>query len=135
MTGVQTCALPIYALKELVEKLQIKEFTKLNPTDAHLCLALIAREGLLPLIFTTNYDTALERAFVHSFGEEWENNGSRRISVIHDQVSCKYQRSGAQGSGGTLHIFKINGCADALSRENDYHSKILLTTTQLQSWR
>lgn len=123
------------ALKELVEQLQIKEFRKLIPTNAHHCLALIAREGLLPLIFTTNYDTSLERAFVKSFGEEWENNDSSHISVIHDQASCTNQRSGEQGSGKVLHLYKINGCADALSREKDYHSKILLTTTQLQSWR
>jgi hypothetical protein len=123
------------ALEALVNKLQIKEFTKLKPTTAHYCIALLAREGLLPQIFTTNYDTALERAFIESFGVKWKNNEDEHLSVIHDQVSCINQRSGKQGSGEVLHLYKINGCADALSPENNYHSKILLTTTQLQSWR
>ena len=123
------------ALKELVEQLQIKEFTKLKPTTAHYCITLLAREGLLPQIFTTNYDTALERAFIESFGVKWKNNEDEHLSVIHDQASCTNQRSGEQGSGEVLHLYKINGCSDVLSRENDYHSKILLTTTQLQSWR
>ncbi len=127
------------ALTRLVDALQIEEFTHLEPTGAHQYIALLAREGLLPQIITTNYDTALERAFLHAFGEKWEadSDSKKRLSIVHDQDSCVHQHPGRQGSGNVLHLYKINGCAAALSRSKNgnYHSKILLTITQLQSWR
>lgn len=122
------------SLYELVKALQVQEFSKLLPTKAHYCLALLVREGLISKIITTNYDSALEKAFLECLGSN--ASSSDHISVVHDQVSCVNQRTGLQGSGDCLHLYKINGCADELAKDPENYSKnILLTMTQLQSWR
>ena len=124
------------AYKKLVETLKIIEMCHLKPTVAHHCIACIVREGLIPQIFTTNYDTCLERAFIESFGEEWKSNKNNRLSIILDLYSCSQQKIGKQGCGEKLHLFKINGCAYKLKtkeEEEEYCSKIILTCYQLQS--
>jgi len=130
------------SFKKLIEILQVSEFTNLSPTIGHFCIALLVREGLLSQIITTNYDCALERAFLQSFGKKCtvksksnrDESCGEYVSIVHDQKSCVHQRPGLRGSGECLHLYKINGCACALNRENE-HTKILLTATQLQDWR
>lgn len=131
------------SFKKLTETLQVTEFINLDPTLGHFCIALLVREGLLSQIITTNYDCALERAFLRSYGQKCVlSDGSNRdrscekyVSIIYDQVSCVHQRSGSQGSGECLHLYKINGCACALKRKVAKYPEIQLTITQLQSWR
>jgi len=131
------------AFKKLIEVLQISEFTNLNPTVGHFCIALLVREGLLTQIITTNYDCALERAFLQSFGRkcnaknknERDKSCGKHAIIVHNQKSCVNQHPGLRGSGDCLHLYKINGCACALNIEPYYHSRILLTTKQLQNWR
>jgi len=129
------------SLKRLVEALQIGEFIYLQPTIAHHCIAMLVREGLIGQIITTNYDCALEKAFAMSHGQDGDTKPclacKSHVRVVHDQQTCTCQRPGTQSSGDYLHIYKINGCACALEDKNnkDYHDKILLTMTQLQSWR
>ncbi|NCC60348.1 MAG: hypothetical protein EOM12_05290 [Verrucomicrobiae bacterium] len=134
------------SLRDLVNKLMIHEFIHLEPTQAHQIIALLVREGLLPQIITTNYDTALEKAICKSFGDNGDNCSECRHneckSVVHDQKTCSHQKPGKQGSGDRLHLYKINGCAQALVDDNNkpenertYHQKILLTMRQLQAWR
>lgn len=134
------------ALQKLVDKLQIKEFVWLAPTVAHKYIAFLVREGLVNQIITTNYDCAMEWAFLETFRSDIKINLEtyetikdeyyKQISIIHDQESCGQQHFGKQGSGNHLHIYKINGCAMKLSEGlANYHNKILLTMKQLQSWR
>ncbi len=130
---------PDEALRELVECLQIAEFAKLEPTPAHRCIALLVHEGLFPQIITTNYDAALEWAYVESLGKKWHPTQDQDfrgdIRVVHDQKSCVLQEAGKQGTGDCLHIFKINGCARELMKDPNYAPRILLTMKQLQHWR
>ncbi|GEM_PF-3246251 len=136
------------ALVNLVKKLQISEFLYLKPTPAHYYIAYLVREGLLLQIITTNYDCALEWAFMESFGinfkyqeegfwKQYKSDIQNRIFIVHDQHSCVHQHPGQQGTGDCLHLYKINGCVRALyeNENNNYHEKILLTMRQLQSWR
>lgn len=128
------------ALKDLVETLKIVEFSNLDPTFAHYYIAFLVREGLIPKVFTTNYDTCLEKAFLQSFGIYDKPMEQDYLSVVHDNITCMNQKVGKQGTGEQIHIFKFNGCATALEKEiislkGEYHQKILLTMTQLQNWR
>jgi hypothetical protein len=62
----------------LVEQLQIKKFTKLDPRPAHFYLAFLAREGLVTEFITTNYDCNLERAYERT----WQGRGRSGTTLI-----------------------------------------------------
>ncbi|PJZ79870.1 SIR2 family protein [Leptospira meyeri] len=135
---------PSDALKDLVTTLKIVEFSNLDPTFAHYYIAFLVREGLIPKIFTTNYDTCLEKAFLQCLGIAEKPREQEYLSVVHDNITCMNQKVGKQGTGEQIHIFKFNGCATELEKEKEkeksasngeYYENILLTMTQLQNWR
>jgi len=150
-------------LKNLIEILKINKFDCLEPTDAHYYIALIAREGLISDVITTNYDCCLERAYFRTWGidgcegggeckiQYCRNNdekdyGKSQVARITNQKSFMLQASRRYWVGENktehrlkhrvLRIYKINGCVCELNKNYDRNCKtILLTETQLQDWR
>ncbi|HHV59050.1 MAG TPA: hypothetical protein GXX49_01895 [Clostridiaceae bacterium] len=151
-------------LKKLVVLLKIDTFDCLEPSDAHYYIALIAREGLLSDVITTNYDCCLERAYFRTWGiDECKGNGECGIEYCKNNDEKDYEKSQVaritnqksfmlQASRRNwfnenktdhrlkprvLRIYKINGCVCELRKENnsENYRTILLTETQLQDWR
>jgi len=119
--------------------------------DRHRVLARLAREGLCPLLITTNYDLLLEGAFrlsgfdVPPFGEmTTASRDSSRPPATFDRL----HRIGApadffkRGSGfRSALLVKIHGCTNRyrLERGNDqwwnYLASIVFTYREIQNWR
>lgn len=153
------------AAQELVKLLCIDKFWLLQPTAGHYYLALLAREGLISDVITTNYDCCLERAYMESWGygevyidkflrpEEFPIGENRKPVVrLYDRDS--FSRLGAVqrwkigedkeklGKPYVLRVHKTNGCSAAIGdpdlKRSDLQSaykQILLTEVQLQDWR
>ncbi|GBE49125.1 hypothetical protein BMS3Bbin13_00024 [bacterium BMS3Bbin13] len=145
----------LWGSREVCEVLQIDRFAELEPLPVHRYLAYLAREGLITEIISTNYDCCIETAFRRSFGEEAV--GAAAVAVIRNLE--EYRRHAGKryvkGPGGVrrpvLHLFKINGCAEAYRRDRQqalsfptvehdcaWHAaaeRIILTERQLQNFR
>lgn len=112
--------------------LGIEDWADVPPTRAHRYLALLACEGVISDVITTNYDGGLERAWRQARGgkaDGWE-------PVNHETgLGGGRPRWGAPG----LRLYKINGCAtrpkDAGSneeRKEERSREIQLTDLQIQ---
>lgn len=128
------------AYEALVEQLQIKEFTKLDPRPAHFYLAFLAREGLVTEFITTNYDCNLERAYERT----WHGRGSSGttsmravfdLDTFAENAAVSADSRPGEDTAHALRVYKINGCAAELSGNPDHAKDILLTASQLQDWR
>jgi hypothetical protein len=125
--------------------LQIPEFTKLEPTDAHYYISFLAREGLIDEIITTNYDTCMEKAYCNTFELKYPEENSPALVI--DNLSEYRNKAGKrfterQMSQRCLKIYKINGCAGKLPTKQRHDKNgcckckdILLTERDLQDWR
>lgn len=122
-----------FGAETVCRRLRIELFAALEPTAAHVYLAYLAREGLVSEIFTTNYDTCIEKAFERTFHPDERRGGQRqRYSVdpppapeaegpelqVIGRLEQYRQRGGRcrtrEGAGKarpTLRLFKLNGCA------------------------
>jgi len=118
--------------------------------DRHRVLARLAREGLCPLLLTTNYDLLLEGAFrlsgfdVPPFGEPGSDDSSRPPATFD-----RLHRIGAptdffkRGAGfRSALLVKIHGCTNRyrLERQHgsewwNYLSSIVFTYREIQNWR
>lgn len=131
----------------LCKTLQIDLMTKLEPLPAHYYLAMLAWEGLVRQLITTNYDTCIEEA--HRRCKPSLQAAAKRppVAVIRDLESFReeagFLNTGGPGTSPRLQLFKINGCAahyahqmtkGKRSRLKAAHS-ILLTERQLQDFR
>lgn len=140
----------ICALSELTRLLKIAEFRNLPPTRAHYCLAMLAREGLIEEILTTNYDCAFERAYAATWGEAWPAAPGRVPIAVIDTLwqfthaaGKRHERRPGDDTRRYLKLYKLNGCAQQLHEDEQRHrgsepryaENILLTGTQLQQWR
>jgi hypothetical protein len=133
--------------------------------DRHRVLARLAREGLCPLLITTNYDLLLEGAFrltgfdVPAFREdetegtdEAAQGGSARPSSTYDRLYRVGAPSDFINRGAAYRsalLVKIHGCADRYRREHaraaqgstdttrwwHYLPSIVFTYREIQNWR
>lgn len=113
----------------LIQLLNIPTYRDLEPTNAHVKIAKLAREGLISEILTTNYDCNFEKAYGLVAGD----GGYDVIASLSD-----YRSKGARcGDFNYLKIYKINGCAKELLDGTDSKKceSIMLTERQLQNWR
>lgn len=118
-----------YGSAVLCEKLDIAAWSEVEPTRAHRYLALLAGEGLVTDIVTTNYDCGLEIAWRQVTGNE-------TYTAIHNVEGLTRPRE----RGMDLRVYKINGCAQVLkeaggSGEREKAAEaILLTDRQIQQF-
>lgn len=116
----------------LCETLGIAEWAEAPPTRAHRYIALLACDGLITEVITTNYDCGLEHAYRAARGlaaDEWY------------AIACEDDLRQARHKDGIelLRLYKINGCAERLARAPDRKKKqraeeVLLTDRQLQKF-
>lgn len=136
--------LGILTHEEIVLSLKIHRYHRLRPTPAHYFIAFLAQENLLNETITTNYDCCLERAVYHSRGIEGtgyptpESCRNRDQYVVSITDLGEYRNHGARrliarSNQARLRVYKINGCAYRLARNQGGHcDKILLTDAQLR---
>ena len=113
------------------DALKIADWAEAPPTRAHRYLALLACEGVISDVITTNYDGGLEQAWRQARGgaaDGWE-------PVNHEgALGGRRSRWGAPN----LRLYKINGCASRLRDAETAQKKearaqeIQLTDLQLQ---
>lgn len=116
----------------------------------HHVIARLAREGLSPILITTNFDLLLEGAYRLAGFELWEQAGpgpDTPIPTRHPYFAriAKPQDFSRQRDGGRVAaIVKIHGCADAfraclndLNPENwpTFLRSIVFTFREVQNWR
>lgn len=132
----------------ITETLEIQEFANVEPALAHRYIALLAREGLISEIITTNYDTCLETSLLDTFRlKDWkstsaeescnEDGPARVIVSLEDYRANAGQSFVDSGRVKTqcLKIYKINGCAKKCFYNGKLaENRILLTERQLQDW-
>jgi len=97
---------------KVCETLGIKGWTEKTPTRAHRYLALLACEGLITEVVTTNWDCCLETAWRQARGlrdDAWQ------------PITCaeELSRPGGPNERHHLRLYKINGCAGRLRRKWD----------------
>lgn len=126
----------LFGADKLCVILQIRRFKSLEPLPAHRILAYLAREGLIGEIISTNYDCCIEKAYRNSFGSHFAGKNKPQPLAIHNLFGYRNFAGLRQDKNGlpTLRLYKINGCAQALTLDGDSES-ILLTERQLQSFR
>lgn len=115
----------------LCDELGIADWANAAPTRAHRYLALLAWEGLVTEVITTNYDCGLDKAWLQAGPAP---DGWRAIATAED-LSQPRPRWG----NACLRLYKINGCAarlrDApLGLREQRADEILLTDLQLQQF-
>ncbi len=131
---------------ETCKTIRLECFTRLEPTPAHRYLAMLAREGLIREIITTNYDTCLEKAYQQTFASSELDDDDHPCVVT---TLEEYQKKGSKRQDALgrplLHIYKVNGCAkkwesscgsdvsDPLCERAS--QAIVLTERQLQNFR
>ncbi|MDQ7031103.1 MAG: SIR2 family protein [Desulfonauticus sp.] len=138
----RTETLKKYTQNKLIAKCCISYFCKLLPTKAHYFIAFIVREGLLSDIITTNYDCCMEKAYLDIWGKEYElGNGNNNLPVVRIFNNITFSRYASKKrfndkeDSFILRVYKINGCAFAITQNESTSASILLTETQLQDWR
>lgn len=122
----------------LCEILGIEKWAECPPTRAHRYIALLACDGLITEVITTNYDCGLEKAYRAARGladGEWPD-GEWHAIACEDNL----RRPGHKDGHELLRLYKINGCARRLKdAKTDQDKKlraeeILLTERQLQKF-
>src|SRR5262249_7730477 len=116
----------------LCEILGIASWAEIPPTRAHRYISLLACEGLITEVITTNYDCGVEKAYRDARGRaahEWRAHAMR-----HHMRQPPWKNGEKQ-----LRLYKINGCArrlESAKREEKTQSaeEILLTDRQLQQF-
>lgn len=117
----------------LCDKLKISTWADCQPTRAHRYLALLACDGLISEIFTTNYDCGLEAAWREAHGGGCD--GWKAIATLED-----LDQPEGRDRHPRLRLYKINGCAARLRDAKDEEEKkkraedILLTDRQVQQF-
>ena len=111
---------------EVCEKLNIKGWADKAPNPAHRYLAMLAVDGFIDEIITTNYDGCFENA--------WNALGVRggHLHVITDATELHHRRS---AHGTDLRLYKLNGCARKLKDGRAGAESILITDSQLQGFQ
>ncbi len=131
-----------YIHNKLISKLFINQFYKLNPTRAHYYIAFLAREGLISDIITTNYDCCMEKAYLKIWKEQYNLEGGNDnlpvVRIFDNATFARYaskKKYNCEDDTYILKVYKINGCAYAITHNEATAESILLTETQLQDWR
>ncbi len=132
---------------EVVQAMQLTDFSQLEPTPAHHYIAFLARESLVNEVITTNYDCCLESAVFAAANRKGNgapplDHNENRPAVSISNLEHYRQYSARRFDRGTrvavLRVYKINGCAGALAAVAPYRPSqklsdtILLTERQLQ---
>lgn len=129
-----------FGVAHVCQQLQLELFAELEPTDAHVYLAYLAREGLIAEVLTTNYDTCIEKAFERTFYPDERRCGHRQLysvdpapqrsleeNELHvirclDEYRAKGGRRWCREAGRkprpVLRLFKLNGCAHVYRDES-----------------
>lgn len=137
---------------EPVRAIRVDALDGLLPLASHRMLARLAREGLVTEIITTNWDAAIEDAWLDSFGERpppWGSDDQpEALATILDLED--YRRHGSRMADDerrpVLHLYKINGCARRWkrvlssscgrpSRLETEANRVILTESQLHDFR
>lgn len=105
--------------EQICGELQIKSWADIAPTRAHRYLALLACEGLITDIVTTNYDCGLETAWRQARGL-----GPKAWSAIASPEDLSRPRP-RQGNAH-LNVYKINGCARRLADDPPKRATVFL---------
>lgn len=119
----------------------------------HHVMARLAREGLSPVLITTNFDLLLEGAYRLAGFTEWNSDrgtssasGSPAIHTRHSyfaRIAAPQEFSQQRDGGRVASIVKIHGCADAFRRALDdpdtdwrrFLRSIVFTFREVQNWR
>lgn len=127
-------AASILSPEQIYDSLKIRHWATFQPAAFHRCLALLAREGLIEEVLTTNYDQLLERAYCDTF----ENNdeGSMHCPVIYDRSSySRHYSRNTEDDIPLLKILKICGCSSSIKNPEDGTGDLILSDRDLQYWR
>jgi len=95
----------------------------LEPDAEHLCIAMLALEGLLPNITTANWDGLIEKAVAQLAG----NGNIMNVCVRPEDV---------REAGARFDLYKFHGCA-VLARHNEttYRPYLIARKSQIDQWR
>jgi hypothetical protein len=94
----------------------------IEPDSEHLCIVILALEGLLPEIMTANWDGLIEKAARQLTGTDTLIN----VCVLPEDV---------RRVGFRVQLFKFHGCAVlAASDEAKYRAHLIARKSQLDGW-
>ena len=133
LPGLAEIAIRRHSHVRVCRVLGIAEWKDKRPAPAHRYLAMLAADGVIDEMITTNYDCCLENA--------WKALG-RKDGLVVVSDAAELHQARPRWNDAHLVLFKINGCAKKLSKstspkndpdpaEEEAARKILLTDTQL----
>jgi hypothetical protein len=94
----------------------------IEPDAEHLCIAILALEGLLPEILTANWDGLIERAVTEL------SNGAAVVNVC-------VRPEDVQQAGYRVQLYKFHGCAVLASGdEPTYRPYLIARQSQIDRW-
>lgn len=94
----------------------------IEPDVEHLCVAILALEGVAPVIVTANWDGLIERACA----DLCLDDPPLRVCVKPEDVRELKRRAS---------LFKIHGCAVlAAAQPDDYRSRLIVRQSQVDDW-
>ncbi len=133
LARVAELAIRVHGYAKTCQTLKIPSWADKAPAPAHRYLAMLAADGMIDEIISTNYDCCIEKA--------WKGLG-RNDGPFVITNSMELNGSRPRWNGSRLYLYKINGCAANLKRamgngsdkEEAAAEKILLTDTQLQGF-
>lgn len=95
----------------------------LTPDCEHLCIAVLALEGVLPDVATTNWDALIEAAIVEVAGQL---DHILRVVVLAGDLRADSRRTD---------LLKFHGCARLAQQDAaKYRSALVGSQTQITSW-
>jgi len=93
-----------------------------EPDVEHLCIAMLAAEGVLPEVVTANWDGLIEKASKQLTGEET----SMRVCVLKDDL---------RGAAVRTMLYKIHGCAVLAAHDPTvYRKHLIVRASQILRW-
>lgn len=94
----------------------------IEPDAEHLCIAILALEGLLPEIMSANWDGLIEKAALQLSGGENLVN----VCVLPEDV---------RRTGFRVHLYKFHGCAVLAGQEEaKYRPLLIARKSQIDDW-
>jgi hypothetical protein len=113
----------------------LEDWLGLVPENAHRCIAILAREGLIREVLTTNYDCLLENAFLDTFQPPISAINERMV-IIRDLRS--FREHGAailtKQKYPVFRVFKLCGSVEQQEKDDSPKTPVIVTERDLQDW-
>lgn len=112
-----------YLLWEGARVIEVFADPTIEPDAEHLCIAILALEGLLPEIMSANWDGLIEKSVAQLSG----NGSFINVCVRPEDV---------RQVGARVHLIKFHGCAVLASQdEGNYRQYLVARKSQIDQWR